>query len=135
MFEHMLCTLASDFSIPLPAVTVSSTEHRVTSSLAPIHSDPHHAIFRDTPWVHTIGGRLTGRHVQPHGKENIAADTKLVNFFFWRGRADKIRTSKKAPSRKGRSSSHIEDSNLMTACFMWHLLNRRQLSLRMGFPE
>lgn len=29
----------------------------------------------------------------------------------------------------------IKDSSLMTARFMWYLLNRSQLSLRMGFPE
>lgn len=87
MFEHTLYTLTSDFSTPRLAVTISSrvsTQPLSTVSPAPLH--PFTQIlttlfFGETPWVHTSGSRLTGRHVQPSGKENIAADTKMVNFF------------------------------------------------------
>lgn len=41
---------------------------------------------------------------------------------------------KKRSRNKGLHDT-IKDSSLMTARFMWHLLTRSQLSLRMGFPE
>lgn len=81
---------------------------------------------------------FTGRLVQPPGKENIASDTKMVNFFFSQDiksvYSRGLLQEKKKSRNKGLHHT-VKDSSLMTACFMWHLLNRSQLSLRMGFPE
>lgn len=110
--EHVLCALTSDFSIPLLPITASSrvsTQRLSAVPPAPVHPSTQTLItraFGDTHRVHTRGSRLMGgERVQPAGEENIAADTKMVIFFFG-GAGEQIKSppSEKTPSRKKRSS-------------------------------
>jgi len=79
----MLHILTSEFRVPLLAVIVLSRVSTLSTvppaTLYPFTQTLLTLFFGDSPWVHTSGSRLTGRLVQLSGKENIAADIKMVN--------------------------------------------------------